>query len=78
MCDSSFSTLYETVDFSLHKLTHILKSLECVNEQADPINETIDTLTSLALAQVDESRTQLLKLHKHHYDTGKDAEHVEA
>jgi hypothetical protein len=78
MCDSSFSTLYETVDFSLHKLTHILKSLECVNEQADPINETIDTLIGFALNQVDETRAQLLKLHKHHYDTGKNTEHVEA
>jgi hypothetical protein len=64
----------EAVDFSLHKLTHILKGTACVSEDADPINETINTLVHLALDQVEETREHLNEVHKHHFATEKETE----
>jgi hypothetical protein len=78
MLDPHFSTLWENVDYSLHKLTHILKATLSVSEDADPINETINTLVCLAIDQAKDSRKRLLELHKHQYATKKETEKAEA
>lgn len=78
MADTSFSMLWENVDFSLHKLKHILKATEKVSDDVEPLNETLDTLIGLAMHQVKVTRKHLQELHKHHYGVKKEPEKAEA
>ena len=73
MADPNLSQLRESVDYSLHRMTHILKGAVCVSTNVELIDETIDTLVRLALEEVEGAEQSFKDLRKHQYALGKKA-----
>jgi hypothetical protein len=67
MTDPTFSSLWETVDYELHKTINILKGAISVGEHAQQDKGTVLGLVYIALEKVEEAQEELEALRKYHY-----------
>jgi hypothetical protein len=69
MADITFSTLWENVDYSLHKTINILKGALCVGEYTQHDKETVLGLVYVALEQIEAAQQELEALREYQYTT---------
>jgi hypothetical protein len=74
MADNTFSTLWEAVDYDLHKIINILKGAISVGEYSQHDAETVLGLIYVALEKVEEAQEELEALRRYHYTTEKEPE----
>jgi hypothetical protein len=73
MADPTFLTLWEAVDYDLHKLMNILKGAICVGEYTQHDEETVLGLVYVALEKLEEAQQELEALREYHLHVEKEA-----